>query len=473
MARLPVYLRALNTLADGGTTTCSSEELAGAAGVNSAKLRKDLSHLGSYGTRGVGYDVEYLRYQIAREIGLTQDWPVVIVGIGNLGHALANYSGFSSRGFRIVALLDADPARTGQVVGRPEDPRLRRARRDRARARRRDRRDRHPRRRRAGRLRPDGRGRRQQHPQLRPDRARRPRRGRRAQGRPLHRAADPRLPRAAQGGAARGRGRMEPPQSCSLADCHSTRPPLRSAPRTEASAGAPDERPRGGHLPQQRPGGVLERLALDARGGDQARPRRRRPASTCPRRPCSRPATGSRSTPTSRASTAASRRSRGCCASSAGEDPEEFLPHLYVHYDDGAVSHLFHVASGLDSMVVGESQILGQVREALRVGQEQRHRRPGAQPALPAGAAGRQALPRRDRHRPLRALARHRVADTRRRRTSATSPASACSSSAPARWPRSPSPPPPAPAPTWSSPTARARARRPAGRRSTARAPST
>ncbi len=116
VARLPVYLRALSTLVDSGTTTCSSEELAGAAGVNSAKLRKDLSHLGSYGTRGVGYDVEYLRYQIAREIGLTHDWPVVIVGIGNLGHALANYSGFSSRGFRIVALLDADTDRTGQVV---------------------------------------------------------------------------------------------------------------------------------------------------------------------------------------------------------------------------------------------------------------------------------------------------------------------------------------------------------------------
>ena len=85
--------------------------------MNSAKLRKDLSYLGSYGTRGVGYDVEYLRYQIAREIGVTQDWPVVIVGIGNLGHALANYSGFSSRGFRIVALLDADPARQGEDVG--------------------------------------------------------------------------------------------------------------------------------------------------------------------------------------------------------------------------------------------------------------------------------------------------------------------------------------------------------------------
>ncbi len=117
VARLPVYLRALVSLSERGTSTCSSEDLATAAGVNSAKLRKDLSYLGSYGTRGVGYDVEYLRYQIAREIGVTQDWPVVIVGIGNLGHALANYSGFSSRGFRIVALLDADPERQGEDVG--------------------------------------------------------------------------------------------------------------------------------------------------------------------------------------------------------------------------------------------------------------------------------------------------------------------------------------------------------------------
>ncbi|MDO9455478.1 redox-sensing transcriptional repressor Rex [Nocardioides sp.] len=116
VARLPVYLRALNTLADDAIRTCSSEELALAAGVNSAKLRKDLSYLGSYGTRGVGYDVDYLRYQIAREIGVTQDWPVVIVGIGNLGHALANYSGFRSRGFRVVALLDADETRHGEVV---------------------------------------------------------------------------------------------------------------------------------------------------------------------------------------------------------------------------------------------------------------------------------------------------------------------------------------------------------------------
>lgn len=117
VARLPVYLRALTALADRGIATSSSQELASAAGVNSAKLRKDLSYLGSYGTRGVGYDVEYLRYQIAREIGLTQDWRVVIIGIGNLGQALSNYGGFTSRGFRIVALVDGDPARVGERHG--------------------------------------------------------------------------------------------------------------------------------------------------------------------------------------------------------------------------------------------------------------------------------------------------------------------------------------------------------------------
>ena len=116
VARLPVYLRTLYALADRGIATVSSEELASAAGVNSAKLRKDLSHLGSYGTRGVGYDVEYLVYQVARELGLTQDWPVVIVGAGNLGRALANYGGFASRGFRVAALLDCDPGVVGSVI---------------------------------------------------------------------------------------------------------------------------------------------------------------------------------------------------------------------------------------------------------------------------------------------------------------------------------------------------------------------
>jgi redox-sensing transcriptional repressor len=116
VARLPIYLRALTGLSERGTSTVSSEELAAAAGVNSAKLRKDLSYLGSYGTRGVGYGVDYLVYQISRELGLTQDWGVAIIGLGNLGHALANYGGFASRGFRVVALLDADPKLVGEEV---------------------------------------------------------------------------------------------------------------------------------------------------------------------------------------------------------------------------------------------------------------------------------------------------------------------------------------------------------------------
>jgi redox-sensing transcriptional repressor len=116
IARLPLYLRALYALAERDIGSVSSEELAGAAGVNSAKLRKDLSHLGSYGTRGVGYDVDYLIYQVSRELGLTQDWPVVIVGAGNLGRALANYGGFASRGFRVAALLDSDPAVIGSAI---------------------------------------------------------------------------------------------------------------------------------------------------------------------------------------------------------------------------------------------------------------------------------------------------------------------------------------------------------------------
>ena len=116
VARLPLYLRSLTEL-PGDTPTVSSERLAELAGVNAAKVRKDLSYLGSYGTRGVGYEVEYLVFQVRRELGLTQDWPVVIVGVGNLGQALANYGGFGDRGFPVAALVDADEAKVGTMIG--------------------------------------------------------------------------------------------------------------------------------------------------------------------------------------------------------------------------------------------------------------------------------------------------------------------------------------------------------------------
>jgi redox-sensing transcriptional repressor len=116
VARLPEYLRALHNLSEVGNDTVSSEELATAAGVNSAKLRKDLSHLGSYGTRGVGYDVALLIEQIEYVLGLTHRRAVALVGVGNLGHALAGYAGFASRGFRIAALFDADRSRVGETI---------------------------------------------------------------------------------------------------------------------------------------------------------------------------------------------------------------------------------------------------------------------------------------------------------------------------------------------------------------------
>ncbi len=117
VTRLPLYYRALLEIAETDETTVSSDRLAAMAGVNAAKVRKDLSYLGSYGTRGVGYDVDYLVHQISRELGLTHDWPVAIVGLGNLGRALANYAGFSARGFQVAALVDADPAKVGRSVG--------------------------------------------------------------------------------------------------------------------------------------------------------------------------------------------------------------------------------------------------------------------------------------------------------------------------------------------------------------------
>ena len=117
VGRLPLYLRALVDIAAQGAATVSSDELADGAGVTSAKVRKDLSSLGSYGTRGVGYDVAYLIHQIRRELGLTQHWGIVIVGIGNLGHALANYRGFGERGFRVAALVDVDPTKAGERLG--------------------------------------------------------------------------------------------------------------------------------------------------------------------------------------------------------------------------------------------------------------------------------------------------------------------------------------------------------------------
>ncbi|MEQ8843147.1 MAG: redox-sensing transcriptional repressor Rex [Acidimicrobiales bacterium] len=116
VARLPVYLRSLTDLAAAGEATTSSDVLAERAGVNAAKVRKDLSYLGTHGTRGVGYDVRHLTFEVSRALGVANTWPVVVCGLGNLGRALANHTGFTERGFPIVAAVDVDPDLIGTTV---------------------------------------------------------------------------------------------------------------------------------------------------------------------------------------------------------------------------------------------------------------------------------------------------------------------------------------------------------------------
>jgi redox-sensing transcriptional repressor len=123
VARLPGYLHALDGLHAQSTPVVTSQQLARASGVTSVQLRKDLSFLGSYGRRGVGYDVEHLRHQVADVLGVREPHSVVLVGLGHLGHALAHYGGFADRGFTLVGLVDADPALVGtQVAGLVVEP---------------------------------------------------------------------------------------------------------------------------------------------------------------------------------------------------------------------------------------------------------------------------------------------------------------------------------------------------------------
>ena len=206
VARLAVYLRMLGEFAEQGAETVSSEELATASGVNSAKLRKDLSYLGSYGIRGVGYEVRALLQQLERVLGLDHRQSVALVGVGNLGHALAGYAGFGGRGFPVDALFDVDPdlvgiqingivvehvrdiatvcRARGVTIGMVATPGPGRP----------------------GRLRPAGRGGVESILNFAPVVLQVPRRGRGAQGGPGGRAADPRVPRRASPRCGSGTG---------------------------------------------------------------------------------------------------------------------------------------------------------------------------------------------------------------------------------------------------------------------------
>lgn len=117
IGRLPVYLRALTLMADQGQQVTSSRELGQKLGMSSAQIRKDLSHFGEFGKQGTGYDVENLCQQLRLILQVDCTWRVALVGAGDLGHALANYGGFVSRGFRITAIFDSDPAKQGLELG--------------------------------------------------------------------------------------------------------------------------------------------------------------------------------------------------------------------------------------------------------------------------------------------------------------------------------------------------------------------
>lgn len=115
--RLPVYLRCLEEAQAAGVAMVSSSRLAEMAGSNAAQVRKDLSHLGGLGTRGLGYDVPSLARKLAHSLGLVARRRAALVGYGRLGSALVGYGGFAERGFEIVAVLDADPSKAGMDAG--------------------------------------------------------------------------------------------------------------------------------------------------------------------------------------------------------------------------------------------------------------------------------------------------------------------------------------------------------------------
>lgn len=116
VSRLPQYLQSAIDAAKAGEATISSDRLAELVSVNPATLRRDLASLDIAGTRGVGYDTKYLVFEIGGALGLNQEWPVVIVGVGNLGRALGNYAGLAERGFPVRALVDVDPDVVGTTV---------------------------------------------------------------------------------------------------------------------------------------------------------------------------------------------------------------------------------------------------------------------------------------------------------------------------------------------------------------------
>ncbi len=117
IGRLPVYLRALQRLADKGVQTTSSQELGEIIGISAAQIRKDISQFGEFGKQGTGYSIAFLIERLRAILQVDRAWDMAVVGMGDIGHALARYNGFSNRGFRVVMVFDNDPRKIGETVG--------------------------------------------------------------------------------------------------------------------------------------------------------------------------------------------------------------------------------------------------------------------------------------------------------------------------------------------------------------------
>lgn len=115
--RLPLYVRALSQLRDGGTDVVSSQQLGNLLQMTPAQIRKDLSYFGRFGKQGRGYNVRFLLQELREILGLDREWNACIIGVGRLGHAIINYPGFSPEGFKIVAAFDGDPEQVGTSIG--------------------------------------------------------------------------------------------------------------------------------------------------------------------------------------------------------------------------------------------------------------------------------------------------------------------------------------------------------------------
>jgi redox-sensing transcriptional repressor len=117
IGRLPIYLRALQRMSAQGMKTTSSQELGDYVGISAAQIRKDISQFGEFGKQGTGYSIPFLTDKLREILKVNRTWDVAIVGLGDMGHALARYGGFGERGFRVAMLFDVDPAKIGQKVG--------------------------------------------------------------------------------------------------------------------------------------------------------------------------------------------------------------------------------------------------------------------------------------------------------------------------------------------------------------------